>query len=122
MIARAIEHPQHQIAALDQQRDAIRAAVDSGELARDGDVFRQLEDIEPDPRDLVVTHNIATNSLSKLLFDEGENAVLIAPSLAVVNTKVDMLDQFGEITLLGTPDQIEALEALTLEARSGKFN
>lgn len=89
------------------ERDVIRAAVDSGELARDGDVFRQLEDIEPDPRDLVVTHNLATNSLSKLLFDEGENAVLIAPSLAVVNTKVDMLDQFGEITLLGTPDQID---------------
>lgn len=89
-----------------EERDAVRAGLDDGTLARDGSVFRQLEDKEPDPRDLVVVHNMSQRT-AKDLVAKGADAVLVAPSLAIVNTKVDTLHDFGDISFIGSPEQVD---------------
>jgi GNAT superfamily N-acetyltransferase len=89
-----------------EERDAVRAGLDDGTLARDGSVFRQLEDKEPDPRDLVVVHNVSQRT-AKDLVAKGANAVLVAPSLAIVNTRVDTLHDFGDISFIGSPEQVD---------------
>ena len=87
-------------------RDAVRDAVRSGELARDAAVFRQLDTDEP-PRTLLATHNIREETLQRLLDGPAEKALLIGPSLAIVNTDVDVVHDFGNITLIGRREMVD---------------
>ena len=64
------------------------------------------------PKNLIVTHNISETGLKHAI----ELGGLAAPSLAVVNTDVQELSGFGEITLIPKPDILDVRDSRTFDA------
>jgi len=81
-------------------KPALIKNIPSDEIVEDGARYRR--DIEGEPKNLYVAHNLTQENLYHAL-ELGGHA---APSLAVGRTDSSPLTGFGEITLLGPPDML----------------